>query len=100
MRYLFYNVYGDANELIASKPDDVIAVAFGWEPEIEQERNRIINELGIGVSTLPSLIYFVEEYIDIISEPQPVTIPAHWEELRISDLPKPWTWEQIEEVVE
>jgi hypothetical protein len=97
VRYLFHNVYGDTDELIASKPDDVINVPFGWSEEIEVERNRIINELGITVSSLPSLIYFVEEYVDIVSEPQPVTIPAHWKELRITDLPKPWTWEQIKE---
>jgi hypothetical protein len=99
MRYLFHNIYGDADELIASKPDDVVVVPFGWQPEIEEERNRILNELGTGVSSLPSLLYFVDEYVDIISEPEPFTVPAHWKELRISDLPKPWSWEQIEEVV-
>jgi hypothetical protein len=96
MRYLFHNVYGDADELIASKPEDVLAVPFGWETEVEEERNRILNELGVGVSSLPALVHFVEEYMDTSSASEPFLVPAHWKELRISDLPKPWTWAQIE----
>lgn len=99
MRYLFHNVYGDADELIASKPEDVLAVPFGWETEVEEERNRILSELGVGVSSLPALVYFVEEYMDDFSATEPFLVPAHWQELRISDLPKPWTWEQIEETL-
>jgi hypothetical protein len=96
MRYLFHNIYGDAAELIESKPDDVLAVPFGWNTEAEEERNRILSELGVRVSSLPALVYFVEEHIDNFSAIEPFLVPAHWKELRISDLPKPWSWQQIE----
>jgi hypothetical protein len=99
MRYLFHNIYGDADELIGSKPEDVLAVPFGWETEAEQERNRVLSELGAGVSTLPALLYFVEEHMDTTSASEPFLVPAQWRELRVSDLPKPWSWAQIEATI-
>lgn len=100
MRYLFYNIYGDADELIASKPSDVILVPFGWDPQTEENRNNIIFKLNCTVSSLPSLIYYKDEYSyqseDQNKNPITILVPAHWEEIRISDLPKPWTWQNIE----
>ena len=81
MRYLFHNVYGDADELISSKPNDVTCVPFGWSEEIEQERNRLINELNVVVGSLPSLVYSTGQ---------------EYKEFRIDDMEKPWTWEKIE----
>jgi hypothetical protein len=40
MRYFFYNVYGDAQELIDTLPSDVTAIPFGWSKDIEEARNK------------------------------------------------------------
>lgn len=105
--YFFHNVYGDANELLDSKPNHVIAVPFGWEPEVEQRRNEILDELGITVSCLPCLMYWVEETTQTITqlidesndkgptETITLTIPAHWEEYRFEEEHKPWSWSQV-----
>jgi hypothetical protein len=80
MRYLFHNIYGDANHLIETAPSDVICVPFGWSDEIEKKRNELLATLDTSVSCLPSLI---------------VEKDGKWQEIRIEDLPKPWTWETI-----
>lgn len=84
MRYLFHNVYGDADELIASKPNDVVCIPFGWTAEIEEERNKKINELNVVVSGLPSLCYLEDN---------------QYKEFRIDMLNKPWSWESIESAI-
>ena len=102
MRYLFYNIYGDANNLLATKPNDVTPVPFGWDPQTEANRNQIISQLNCVVSCLPSLIYYRNEYTiqmqNSLGEIVDVTIPAHWEEIRVGDMEKPWTWEKIQEM--
>jgi len=102
MRYFFHNIYGDANDLIASKPQDVQAIPFGWDEQSESERNQLLSELNCNVSCLPSLVYFRNEYTypfeDQNGNPVTITVPAHWEEIRVGDMEKPWTWEKIQEM--
>ena len=101
MRYFFHNIYGDADELLASKPQDVQAIAFGWDEQSEAERNQLLSELNCGVSCLPSLIYWRNAYsydsLDENNQPVTITVPAHWEEIRVADIEKPWTWDKIQD---
>jgi hypothetical protein len=93
-RYLFYNVYGDADELVASAPEDVICVPFGWSAEAEAFRNNLLNELNVTVSALPALVYWKEAQ-EVETIDGPVVIEAHWKELRIAELEKPWSWDAL-----
>ena len=55
MRYLFHNIYGDAQSLLDTLPSDVEAIPFGWDEETETVRNNKIAELNnvvIGDSTI------------------------------------------------
>lgn len=111
--YLFYNVYGDADELVAAAPDNVECIPFGWTPEIEQAREDKIAEIGIGVSSLPSYIYWRAEHtrtvewrvdpdrqqIYFLDEPETETVPAGYRECRIDNLPRPWSWPAIQDWV-
>lgn len=54
--YLFHNVYGDSDDLIASKPGWVECVPFGWSAEAEEYRNSILLGLNVSVSGLPSVV--------------------------------------------
>jgi hypothetical protein len=57
MRYLLHNIYGDADHLIDTAPDDVTCVPFGWDEATETARNTLLSQLGVGgVSSLPSLL--------------------------------------------
>ena len=57
MRYLLHNIYGDADHLINTAPDDVTCVPFGWDADTEQARNSLLASLGLaGVSQLPCLL--------------------------------------------
>lgn len=98
-RYLFHNIYGDATELINTKPDDVILVPFGWSPDIENTRNFLLQELNLtGVSCLPSLIFWCPaRTITVFNQngSSVVNIPEKWEEVAVGYLPQPWTWQQI-----
>lgn len=100
MRYLIHNIYGDADDLIATKPEDVTCIPAGWTPEAEAARNELLASLGLdGVSCLPCLLHYVEAQEVDDEESGPVSIPAHWAEVRIADLPKPWAWEAIEAAI-
>jgi hypothetical protein len=92
--YFFYNIYGDADELLATKPSNAIAVPFGWDPETEQKRNEILAELNASVSGLPSVLYYRAEYEVTLPDGTTMIVPAHWEEFDFWDLPKPWSWSQ------
>lgn len=71
MKYLFYNVYGDADELISTKPGDVIVVPYGWDEDTETKRNQIIFELNLnGVSGLPCYVFPHSKYKRLIPERQ------------------------------
>lgn len=100
MIYLFHNVYGEENQLISSTPENVECIPFGWNEEAENYRNLKLQELGIGVSSLPSVIAWRNEYyIDI--EGIIMTVPAHWEEIRLSDIDKEnWNWNYINSIIE
>lgn len=107
MMYLFHNVYGDAEGIIANKPEGVQCVPFGWTEEIETTRNQLIAQLGCSVSCLPSLVFPVPEkmvvtgvIVDGIMEESLARLPAHYEELRILDMPKPWSWNTIMPIVQ
>ena len=105
--YLFHNVYGDADELIATKPADVVAVPFGWTDEIEANRNAILTSLDRnGVSTLPSVVYQINEkmvetsvFVDGDMQPSLARLPQHYEEIRVFDMPKPWNWTDINNII-
>jgi hypothetical protein len=99
-QYLFYNVYGDADDLIANKPSNVILVPFGWDEETENNRNSILEELGRSVSCLPSLLFFGKEYIAYGENDVERVESARWEEVRIGTLVKPWNWDDINTCIE
>jgi hypothetical protein len=105
--YLFHNVYGDAEGLIANKPEGVQCVPFGWTEEIETTRNELIAQLDCTVSCLPSLVFLVPEkmvvvgvLVDEVLEESLARLPEHYEELRILDMPKPWSWNTVLPIVE
>jgi hypothetical protein len=91
-RYFFHNVYGDADELLATKPDDIIAVPFGWDGITEDYRNSLLLQLNAVVSCLPCVIYWKEETSYTDSDGVTTVIPAHWHEYRFEQEDKPWTW--------
>lgn len=101
MRYFFYNIYGDADDLLAQKPNDVTAIPFGWDDKSEATRNKLLSELDCGVSCLPSVIYWRNEYsyesLDQNNQTITITVPAHWEEIRVADIEQPWTWNKIQD---
>jgi len=99
-RYLVHNVYGDAQSLIDSAPEDVVCVPFGWTPQVEEARNNLFSQLGVsGVSCLPAVLFFCPErtvsYVDEQGATQSMLVPPHWREVRVQDLQQPWTWEAI-----
>lgn len=95
MKYFFYNVYGDADELIKTVPEDVFCVKYGWDKETEENRNTIVSQLGIVPSSLPCLMYYREEKTLIFPDGEEFIDPAGWKEVRICDIEQPWTWEKI-----
>jgi hypothetical protein len=94
-QYLFHNIYGDADNLIANKPGNVILVPFGWDEETESNRNAILNELGASVTCLPSVLFFGKEYVAYGENDVERIEPAKWEEVRVGTLEKPWNWDDI-----
>ena len=45
-RYLFHNIYGDAQNLIDTLPADVETISWGWDPATETVREAKIAELN------------------------------------------------------
>jgi hypothetical protein len=97
--YLIHNIYGDADQLINTKPNDVICIPFGWTPEIENNREELFKSLGLsGVSCLPVLLYYSKGYekkFTIRDKEVFITDPPGWKEFRILDMPTPWDWNNI-----
>ena len=92
--YLFHNVYGDAEDLIKTAPYNVICVPFGWDEETESNRNRILSELNVGISVIPSLVvYGTKISYDIRNNP--ISTAPHWYPINFDHESKPWSWEQI-----
>ncbi len=56
MIYLFHNIYGDCDHLLATLPDDVQAIPFGWDATTEQARNELLTDIGQSVPSLPCLL--------------------------------------------
>jgi hypothetical protein len=101
MIYLFHNIYGDADDLIATKPTDCEAIPFGWTPEAEAYRNEKIAQLKCVVSSLPSVIYFQPEYTLTVNnqtngETNVYSLGNCWNEVRVHEMPKPWNWTDIQ----
>jgi hypothetical protein len=84
-KYFFYNVYGDSEELLASKPDDVIAVPYGLNEEAEYARHILIARTGIIITYIPSI--FTE-----VTDEDGKTL---WKEFRFEHKMKPWSWDQV-----
>lgn len=61
MIYLFHNIYGDCDHLIATKPAEVTAIPFGWDTETETARNVLLAELNQSVPSLPCLLIEFED---------------------------------------
>ena len=102
-KYLFHNVYGDAQSLIDNKPENVVAVPFGWDPQTEAMRDSILGLLGVTVAGLPAIVAWREEYITTSPSPldPPKTMPAGWFVLHLNDVPKSdWNWGYIQSVID
>jgi hypothetical protein len=112
--YFFHNVYGDEFELLATLPENVTSVPFGWAPEIEEARNALLTSLNTSVSAIPSLLVFFPEHFFTIDKTDTFDIgklpadhrsyglqkaPDSWVEFSFLNLAKPWTWERMFEVV-
>ena len=98
-KYFFHNIYGDAQSLLDTKPEDVIAIPFGPDAETETNRNNYINDLGISPSCLPCLVWYKPSYREdtiINDQPSFQTFPAAWTELRFKEIDKSnWNWTYI-----
>lgn len=100
MTYLFHNVYNEEADLIISAPENVECIPFGWSEEAENYRNLKLEIIGIGVSSLPSVIAWKNDS-NIQVEGVDMVIPAHWEEIRLSDIEKEnWNWDYINSIIE
>lgn len=99
-RYLIHNIYGDADDLIATAPNDVECLPRLWDEEGEENLIQRLVELGISsVSCLPALLYWREEQLILMSDGSEEITPAQWVELRIADIPTPWTWTSIDDAL-
>lgn len=104
--YLFHNIYGDADDLIKTAGEDIIAVPFGWDEESEIKRNEILNKIGRINSCLPSVMVWRKEYIRPEKTILEHTIPseiieAHWEEIPLGNKPKYlWNWMYIFSIID
>lgn len=100
--YLFHNIYGDADGLIQLAPEHIILVPFGWDEDTENNRNAIIEELGVIPSCLPSIVAWKkEESLPIVVTQEGIEVDglikeAHWEELRLGKFPRYlWNWTHV-----
>lgn len=99
--YILHNVYDDAKSLLETMPANCIAIPAGWDEKTENKRNTLLKEMGLnGYSALPCVLHHVpEQTVQIENEEgkmEEVIIPAHWEEMRVSDMQKrDWKWEKI-----
>ena len=100
MRYLFHNIYGDAQSLLDTLPSDVEAIPFGWDEETETARNNKIAELNnVVVGELPSLVFWREAWdssFEVGGETFTVNNPACWWTVGFSKIEGDWTWENMD----
>lgn len=102
-KYLFHNIYGDAQTLIDTKSNDVIVVPFGWDQQTESIRDSMLNLLKVNVASLPAVVVWREEYIVTSPHPDdaPKTMPAGWFVLHLNDVPQSdWNWSQIQSIID
>ena len=92
-RYFFYNVYGDATDLLKSIPEDVIPVPFGKGEEKEARRNAILEELGVSVTHLPCVVYW-RDHEETVIQPDGTQkiVPPHWAIFVFDEAHMPWKW--------
>jgi len=102
-KYLFHNVYGDAQTLIDTKPDNVVTVPFGWDSQTEMLRDSILNLLGVSIAALPAVVAWREEHTSTSPSPldPPKVMPAGWFVLYLHNVPElDWNWGYIQSVID
>tara|TARA_Y100001934_G_scaffold234161_1_gene284035 strand:+ start:792 stop:1148 length:357 start_codon:yes stop_codon:yes gene_type:complete len=103
MRYLFHNIYGDAQSLLDTLPSDVEAIPWGWDEETETARNNKIVELNnVVVGELPSLVFWREAWdssFEVNGETFTTNHPAQWWTVSFSELEGDWTWENMDKSI-
>jgi len=76
-----HNIYGDAQDLIDSAPEDVVCIPRSWTPEGEAQLAQMMQEQGVAaISCLPCFLFRHNEVVY---------------EIRVADMPKPWDWTAI-----
>ena len=101
--YLFHNVYGDADSLIANKPDNVITVPYGWDKNTEALRNAILDMLDIRINGLPTVVAWRPAYTVYSSHPDdpPKIMPAGWQTINLENISRyDWTWQYIQSIID
>lgn len=109
--YLFHNVYGDADQLLENKPENIIAIPFGWTEELELVRNDLLAQLNTSAPILPCIIAWKSEELvpeittqflnEGIKTIPAHTIDAYWACIPVGKWPKEdWTWEKINKELE
>ena len=103
MRYLFHNIYGDAQSLLDTLPSDVEAIPFGWDEETETARNNKLAELdNVGITELPCLVFWREAWdfsFEVDGETITINNPAGWWPVGFFELEGDWTWEKIHKYI-
>jgi len=108
--YLFHNIYGDAQQLIDTAPENVEFIPFGWTEDIENYRNEKIQELNIGISVLPTAVAWNSNRKSVFKIKNPNTglletfthnLEPGWETISIGLWGlENWTWEKINKELE
>ena len=107
-RYLFHNIYGDAQNLIDTLPADVETISWGWDPATETVREAKIAELNNPrIPGLPCLVYYRNAYSrdttnPITNEVLTDNYPAAWFGLGFREIDvdvDTWTWEIMEQFI-
>lgn len=114
MIYFFCNVYEEEKSLMENVPENVTIVSYGWTPEEEENRNNIMNEIGISISKLPSVVAYIEEHyahksffeknIGLPNDDERVLkeyhfVPSQWVVFTIENIEKPLTWQKIFDII-
>ena len=103
MRYLFHNIYGDAQSLLDTLPSDVEAIPFGWDEETETARNNKIVELdNVAIGELPSLVFWREAWdssFEVDEETITIKNSACWWTVGFSEIEGDWTWENMDKYI-
>lgn len=100
--YFFYNVYGDADELLKNKPENVIAIPAGWTEELETARNNMLAELNMGIGQYPAVVFWKKEqfvpkmFVGTELETKEYYTDAKWDVIPVGEWPQEnWTWDKI-----